>query len=136
MDCDGALPPPSRAATPGGVALSPAENPALLRRLGGELLLFAEWCQNRCSWRRRGYLAVVDELTRIIHASFSQAQIEVGEREALQAALRVLAHGADDSLLRRGSRGRRQHGPAGTHRRRAPGDPVDPRGAGGRRGGK
>ena len=79
MDCDGALPLPSRATTPGGVALTPAENPALLRQLGGELLLFAEWCQNRCSWRRRGYLAVVDELTRIIHASFSQAQIEVGE---------------------------------------------------------
>ncbi|KAK8800014.1 hypothetical protein WA588_002833 [Blastocystis sp. NMH] len=77
MDCDAGLPPPSRAATPGGLALSAKENPALLRRLGGELLLFAEWCQNRCAWRRRGYLAVVDELTRIIHASFAQAQIEL-----------------------------------------------------------
>ena len=53
------------------------DNPLLLKQFGDELLLFAEWCQNRCSWRRRGYLAVVDELTRIIHASFSQAQIEV-----------------------------------------------------------
>ena len=132
MDCDAGLPPPSRATTPGGLALSAKENPALLRRLGGELLLFAEWCQNRCAWRRRGYLAVVDELTRIIHASFAQAQIEVGERVGSHAAVRVLTYGADDPLLRRGSRGRRQYGPAGAHRRRAAGDPVDPRGAGGR----
>ena len=63
--------------TPKGIPLLARDNPLLLKQLGDELLLFAEWCQNRCSWRRRGYLAVVDELTRIIHASFSQAQIEV-----------------------------------------------------------
>ena len=63
--------------TPKGISLMARDNPLLLKQFGDELLLFAEWCQNRCSWRRRGYLAVVDELTRIIHASFSQAQIEV-----------------------------------------------------------
>ena len=67
----------SREHTPKGISLITKENPRLLKQLGEELLLFAEWCQNRCSWRRRGYLAVVDELTRIIHASFSEAHIEV-----------------------------------------------------------
>ena len=79
MDMDGGYRPvPSRERTFKGVSLSERDNPALLEKLGSDLLEFTEWCQSRSSWRRRGYLVVVNELTRIIHKEFAQAQIEVG----------------------------------------------------------
>ena len=60
-----------------GISLVDSENPSLLEKLGDDMILFTEWCQNWCSWRRRGYLVVVNELTRIIHNQFSNAQIEL-----------------------------------------------------------
>lgn len=78
MDMDGGYRlVPSRDHTFKGISLSERENPALMEKLGSDLLEFTEWCQSRSSWRRRGYLVVVNELTRIIHKEFAQAQIEV-----------------------------------------------------------
>ncbi|KAM7457451.1 hypothetical protein BLSTO_01787 [Blastocystis sp. subtype 1] len=78
MDMDGGYRPvPSRDHTFKGISLSERENPALMEKLGSDLLEFTEWCQSRSSWRRRGYLVVVNELTRIIHKEFAQAQIEL-----------------------------------------------------------
>ena len=72
------LPSPNPAQTPQGISLSSVKNPALFEQLGEDMLLFTEWCQNHCAWRRRSYLVVVNELTRLIHKEFSEAQIEVG----------------------------------------------------------
>lgn len=69
---------PSRERTFKGISLLEQDNPDLLEKLGSDLLDFTEWCEGRSSWRRRGYLVVVNELTRIIHKEFAQAQIEVG----------------------------------------------------------
>ena len=77
---------PSRDHTFKGVSLSEKENAPLLETLGQELLVFTEWCQNRSSWRRRGYLVVVNEITRIIHKEFSHAQIEVGVSSACECS--------------------------------------------------
>lgn len=68
---------PSCKRTPRGISLNESENPGLFEQLGEDVLLFSEWCQSHCAWRRREYLVVVNELTRIIHKEFSQAQIEV-----------------------------------------------------------
>ena len=63
--------------TASGVQLAHPENASIVSKIGEELLLFSDYCQHRSSWRRRSYLVVVNELTRIIHTSFPHAQIEV-----------------------------------------------------------
>ena len=30
--------------------------------LGEDILLFTEWCENHCAWRRKAYLVVVNEI--------------------------------------------------------------------------
>lgn len=71
------LPIPNPKCTTKGVSLVGSENPTLFEQLGEDIIMFAEWSQNYCSWRRRGYMVVVHELTRLIHREFSEAQIEV-----------------------------------------------------------
>lgn len=71
------LPIPNPKRTTKGISLVGSENPTLFEELGEDIIMFAEWCHNYCSWRRRGYLVVVHELTRLIHRQFSEAQIEV-----------------------------------------------------------
>lgn len=73
----GAEPPIQRNRTFKGVSLVESENPGLLEQLGSDMILFTEWCEHWCNWRRRGYLVAVNELTRIIHNQFRNAQIEV-----------------------------------------------------------
>ena len=63
--------------TANGIQLSHPDNASIVSKIGEELLLFSDYCQHRSSWRRRGYLVVVNELTRIFHTSFPHAQIEV-----------------------------------------------------------
>ena len=63
--------------TANGIQLSHPDNVSIVSKIGEELLLFSDYCQHRSSWRRRGYLVVVNELTRIFHTSFPHAQIEV-----------------------------------------------------------
>ena len=67
-----------------GVSLLSQENPTLLEELGKDMILFTEWCEHWSNWRRRCYLVVVNELTRIIHNQFSNAQIEVRTEERLE----------------------------------------------------
>lgn len=69
-----------------GVSLVESENPELLERLGSEMILFTEWCEHWCNWRRRGYLVAVNQLTRIIHNQFQNAQIEVGTGDCVEGS--------------------------------------------------
>lgn len=69
--------PPNPSQTPEGIRLVSSENPDVFMQLGEDLLLFTEWCQSFCSWRRRSYLVVLNELTRLIHKEFAEAQIEL-----------------------------------------------------------
>ena len=68
---------PNQTHSKSGISLIPSENPSLFEQLGEDILLFTEWCENHCAWRRKAYLVVVNEITRLIHKAFSQAQIEV-----------------------------------------------------------
>lgn len=69
-----------------GVSLVESENPGLLEQLGSDMILFTEWCEHWCNWRRRGYLVAVNELTRIIHNQFRNAQIEVSVGERVEGS--------------------------------------------------
>ena len=68
---------PNQTRTSGGISLLPSENPSLFEQLGEDILLFTEWCENHAACRRKAYLVVVNEITRLIHKAFSLAQIEV-----------------------------------------------------------
>ena len=105
------LPAPNPFQTTQGISLQSTENPSLFEQLGEDLLLFTECCQNRCAWRRRSYLVVVNELTRLIHKEFSEAQIEVGFLPLSLVALRVFANRSDAAIIRCGyrHRGQREH---------------------------
>lgn len=114
-----------------GVSLVESENPGLLEQLGSDMILFTEWCEHWCNWRRRGYLVAVNELTRIIHNQFRNAQIEVSVVErGLRVAVRELANGTDDSVLGRGHCDRVQRGFAGQSREYPDGHSLGPHGEG------
>ena len=83
-----------------GISLVDSENPSLLEKLGDDMILFTEWCQNWCSWRRRGYLVVVNELTRIIHNQFSNAQIEVVCIHLFSLVVWQFSHWLNDPIFR------------------------------------
>ena len=78
MDLSRDSPPlPNRRQTSRGTSLLESENSELFYQLGQDVLLFSEWCQHHSSLKRRSYLVVVNELTRIIHNEFKEAHIEV-----------------------------------------------------------
>ena len=76
MELNGVV--PVKWKTPSGKSFAPQENPRVVQLIGSDLFLFADWCEYWCSWRRRCFLVVVEELTRIIHKEFPEAHIEVG----------------------------------------------------------